>query len=99
MGGVYHLRKAGLHQHRRLARQDASHHAAILSALRRNLIDLRKHHALALAVTAHRMGDDGAAHHVVVLDQSQAPLAVTARTGDQAAAQQQEPLRRFGESP
>ena len=83
MGGVYHLRKAGLHQHRRLARQDASHHAAILSALRRNLIDLRKHHALALAVTAHRMGDDGAG--VVVLDQSQAPRAMAARAGDQAA--------------
>jgi hypothetical protein len=45
------------------------------------------------------MGDDGAAHHVVVLDQSQAPLAVAARAGDQAAAQQQEPLRRFGVSP
>ena len=58
-----------------------------------------QHHALALAVAAQWMSHDGAARHVVVLDQSQAPLAVTARTGDQAAAQQQEPLRRFGESP
>ena len=44
-----------------------------------------RHHTLALAVTANRMGDDGAARDVVVLDQSQAPLAMAARAGDQAA--------------
>jgi hypothetical protein len=45
------------------------------------------------------VGDDGAACDVIVLDQGQAPFAVAARAGDQAAAQQQEPLRRFGVSP
>ena len=33
-------------------------------------LNLRWHHALALTVTAHRVGDYGAARDVVVLDQS-----------------------------
>jgi hypothetical protein len=38
--------------------------------MRRRRDNFRKHHALALAVTADRMGDDGTARDVVVLDQS-----------------------------
>jgi hypothetical protein len=45
-------------------------------------MDLRRHHALALAVAADRVGDDIAARNLVVLDQGQAPLAVAARAGD-----------------
>jgi len=86
----------GAAQDRRLDRTRCP--AAILSA-QISPLNLRRHHALALSVAAHRVGDDGATHHVVVLDQSQAPFAVAARAGDQAAAQQQEPLRRFGVSP
>ena len=48
-------------------------------------LNLRRHHTLALTMTTDRVGDDGAARDFVVLDQGQAPLAMAARAGDQAA--------------